>query len=96
MLVCRHCGNCDVKHFKVEYKGANIGLYCSDCGKWIKWIGKEELRGLEGAGLVVSEPKNKSACAYCGSTDFIKKEVGVHIGLYCKKCGKWHKWIKKP
>jgi len=23
------------------------GLYCSDCGKWIKWLSKEEIRLYE-------------------------------------------------
>lgn len=96
MLVCRSCGNCDIKHFKVEPKGAQIGLYCTDCGKWSKWVGKTELRALEGEGLVINEAINRSCCAYCSSTDFEKREVNMHVGLFCRKCGKWHKWIKKP
>ncbi len=28
-------------------KGNNVGLYCSDCGAWIKWLGKDELRAFE-------------------------------------------------
>ena len=27
--------------------GIQTGLYCSDCGRWIKWLGKEELRLFE-------------------------------------------------
>ena len=33
------CGSMD---FFTEPKGNNIGLYCSMCGKWKKWLGKDE------------------------------------------------------
>ena len=29
-----------------DQKGNNTGLYCSDCGVWIKWLSKEELEYL--------------------------------------------------
>jgi len=35
------CGSTDVF---TEQSGNNIGLYCGDCGKWIKWLNKDELR----------------------------------------------------
>lgn len=44
--VCKKCGS--VELFS-EQKGNNIGLYCSDCGAWIKWLGKDELRAYENA-----------------------------------------------
>lgn len=28
-------------------KGNNIGLYCDDCGAWVKWLGKDELNAFE-------------------------------------------------
>lgn len=36
---CNKCGSID---FFTEPKGNNIGLYCSICGKWKKWLGKDE------------------------------------------------------
>lgn len=33
------CGSMD---FFTEPQGNNIGLYCSMCGKWKKWLGKDE------------------------------------------------------
>lgn len=33
------CGSID---FFTEPQGNNIGLYCSKCGKWKKWLGKNE------------------------------------------------------
>ena len=41
---CKKCGSVSLY---TETKGNNIGLYCSDCGAWIKWIGKDELRAFE-------------------------------------------------
>lgn len=34
-------------------------------------------------------------CKWCGSTEFYTKKNGPHIGLYCKSCNKWIKWIPK-
>lgn len=41
---CKKCGSISLY---TEEKGNNIGLYCSDCGAWIKWLGKDELRAFE-------------------------------------------------
>lgn len=41
---CPHCGSTDV--FTKE-KGTQTGLYCGGCGKWIKWIGKDEKNLVE-------------------------------------------------
>lgn len=41
---CKKCGSIDLY---TENKGSSIGLYCSDCGAWIKWLGKDELRAFE-------------------------------------------------
>ena len=38
-------------------------------------------------------------CAKCGSTEYVTREksngTGIATGLYCAKCGFWHKWINK-
>lgn len=41
---CKKCGSI-LLH--TEKKGNNTGLYCDDCGAWIKWLGKDELRAFE-------------------------------------------------
>lgn len=39
--VCNHCGS--GKNF-LRRKGMNqIGLYCSDCTRWLKWVGKKSI-----------------------------------------------------
>ena len=41
---CRKCGSTSLY---TENKGNNTGLYCNDCGAWIKWLGKDELRAFK-------------------------------------------------
>lgn len=41
---CKKCGSTDL--FTKE-KGNNVGLYCADCGAWIKWLNKNELNAFE-------------------------------------------------
>ena len=105
---CKHCGNTDVHSFVLKHKGSQIGLYCKNCGRWIKWVGKTELRAVKASGVVeevdqsqsqipniYSKVHNKFICAYCGSTEYEKRQVSIHTGIYCKTCGKWHSWVKK-
>lgn len=41
---CKKCGSISLH---TEAKGNNTGLYCDDCGAWVKWLGKDELRAFE-------------------------------------------------
>ena len=41
MFVCTKCKSKDVF---VEGSGQQIGLYCGDCGCWIKWLNKREVK----------------------------------------------------
>lgn len=43
---CKKCGSISLH---TETKGNNVGLYCDDCGAWIKWLSKDELRAFEHA-----------------------------------------------
>ena len=38
--VCK-CGGME---FFTKEKGTHTGLYCTDCGKWQKWLNKDEVR----------------------------------------------------
>ena len=40
---CKKCGSIALH---TEAKGNNTGLYCDDCGAWVKWLGKDELRAF--------------------------------------------------
>ena len=38
-VCCRKCGD---SSFYLQQKGMQVGLYCSTCGSWIKWVSKQE------------------------------------------------------
>lgn len=41
---CKKCGSVDVF---LKSNGTQTGLYCSDCGAWLKWVGKKEIPLIE-------------------------------------------------
>lgn len=41
---CKKCGSPNMFTEKV---GSNVGLYCQSCGKWQKWLNKNENRAFE-------------------------------------------------
>ena len=41
------CSKCNGISTFIKKNNTQTGLYCSDCGKWIKWLGKEEIRLYE-------------------------------------------------
>lgn len=42
-----------------ETKGTQTGIYCSECGKWIKWATKEEIRLINHKGMSAEEKLDK-------------------------------------
>ena len=34
-------------------------------------------------------------CSKCGSSSLFTAQMGSNIGLYCKNCGAWQKWLNK-
>ena len=38
---CKKCGS---KKYMIRKVCSQTGLYCSDCGKWHKWLNKDEVR----------------------------------------------------
>ncbi|MBQ9657254.1 MAG: hypothetical protein IJV31_00625 [Clostridia bacterium] len=41
---CEKCKSIDVF---IDKANNHTGLYCGDCGKWIKWLAKDEIRLVE-------------------------------------------------
>jgi len=39
---CRSCGVQDIGGVTTVQKSHNLGIYCKDCGKFIKWANKDE------------------------------------------------------
>ena len=42
-----YCEKCNSKHFFIKENKNQTGVYCSRCGKWQKWLSKEERRVYE-------------------------------------------------
>jgi hypothetical protein len=68
---CKKCGSLDLH---IETKGSNVGLYCSDCGAWIKWLGKDELRAFENSQKEVHQKVVDASVNEVG-VNLIKKEL---------------------
>lgn len=70
---CKKCGSVPLH---TEVKGNNTGLYCDDCGAWIKWLGKDELRAFEHSMREATKEERESVHKYVES---ISKPTGVNF-----------------
>lgn len=61
MTISEHKCKCGSTDFFVEVKGTATGLYCSECGKWQKWLTKDEVRAFEHKGVEYATKKVYSA-----------------------------------
>lgn len=55
------CSKCGQTEMFTKKQGTQVGLYCSNCGKWQKWLGKAELRAFEHGEQQAMEIANKSS-----------------------------------
>lgn len=67
MLVCNKCGSTDV--FVKAKNGNQTGLYCNDCGAWIKWLSKDEKSLIERRQAVKRECKGEKVPAQFNKED---------------------------
>ena len=37
-----HCPVCDGVEFFALVKGNQVGAYCCNCGRWLKWLSKND------------------------------------------------------
>jgi hypothetical protein len=45
--------------------------------------------------VIKSEVKTMQCCKKCGSLTLYQEQKGQHLGLYCKDCGAWIKWVSQ-
>lgn len=78
------CNKCGSNKLFVEIQGKRRGLYCGECGKWQKWITKEELQIAKFKGLKIIEKLKKikedtMTANKCGlSNNDFKEEIEVY------------------
>lgn len=89
LFSCEKCGSADVF---IKKSGNQTGLYCGDCGKWIKWLSKDEIRLAERQISILDE-ENKH-CEYCnkewGMCDPVTNRFTIPPNgkiNYCPICG---------
>ena len=70
---CKKCGSVSLH---TEVKGNNTGLYCDDCGAWIKWLPKDELRAFEYSMRLATKEERGSVNKYIQN---ISKPTGVNL-----------------
>lgn len=71
-IVCK-CGG---KEFFTEEHGNQTGLYCSACGKWQKWLKKDEIR-LFNHGMIPSP--DEATVKYCKNDIKVCHDVAMQI-----------------
>lgn len=75
---CKKCGSIALH---TEVKGNNTGLYCDDCGSWIKWLSKDELRAFNYSQTIsqMREATPKENKAISDYLDSVSKPTGINI-----------------
>ena len=44
---------------------------------------------------ILGVTKDIKQCPRCGCYTMEYREMGIHIGKYCKNCNKWIKWVAR-
>ena len=70
------CTKCRSIALHTEVKGNNTGLYCDDCGAWVKWLSKDELRAFEYSMREATKEERENVNKYIKS---ISKPTGVNF-----------------
>lgn len=53
------CNKCGSEKLFVEIQGQRRGLFCGECGKWQKWITKQELQVAKFKGYIILGEKHE-------------------------------------
>lgn len=76
---CKKCGSTSL-HTEQKDNCNNVGLFCNDCGSYIKWLSKDELRAFEHSKRVKNSENNFIVTEngiQCGNEIVIPKEIFV-------------------
>ena len=73
--VCK-CGS---KRIFIRDNGTQTGIYCKECGKWIKWIGKKEIPFAE----EYIKEQNENDNSNTNKIDEVREYVCEFVSLCC-------------
>lgn len=60
-----------------------MGLYCGDCGAWLKWISKKELPLVER--FLKNNKEEEKQCLYCHGLKPLYEDSGITISFRNRK-----------
>jgi hypothetical protein len=63
-----NCNKCGSGYLFLKEKGTATGIYCGDCGAWLKWATKEEIRLIE---RQIELSKSKVDLSYVSNEDLL-------------------------
>ena len=89
------CPWCGGKNLQRRMRGEGLcGLYCTDCGKWVRWLKKSEWGGVQGTTMGDENKWTAIACSMCGCKAFVVRQDSNGVANeYCKSCGAWHRKV---
>lgn len=79
------CGKCGSTSFYMQQRGMQVGLYCSSCGSWAKWIGKKEQQLCKNRGLKIYPQNVQVELEKDKMLGFEKVDVKPNKENICKK-----------
>lgn len=81
------CRKCESENLFTKESGNNIGLYCSDCGAWQKWLSKDELRVFEHSKEENNNSKREKLLTIIDDWYYDNGcENCSHYSLNCRRC----------
>lgn len=78
------CNKCGIVNGVIEEKGTQTGLYCDKCGRWIKWLTKDEAR-LFKHNEIQKLNENRQAGYSHGYAVGYKEAIGDVVNLFKSK-----------
>lgn len=98
-LACKKCGSLNLK---LEEAGSQIGLNCSDCGAWQKWVAKDQKRFVESQIAKFNETPIPEKSLNISDVNGARKNIsdieiygdGDTFALLCKASSKSQGWMK--
>lgn len=66
------CPKCRNKETEMRQKGKQTGLYCKTCGRWIKWLGKRDVRQKVESCENCKRKDGSRECYFCNKNTLLK------------------------